>query len=469
MDRKQYRQHAAKPGTGSLPLENIGIRHIWSLAWPTIAHTLVFNLVQLWSIRMVGPLGAEAVAAVSTGQRVVFLAQAAILAVATGAAAMVARSWGSGAYREAGRTSMVAVELSVVFGLFSVAAIWLLSPAIARLFLHEAKAIEQTEIYLQTLMPWMAPLAINLVLSSVLRASGQVHWPLWSALIMALFNVPLVYFWTQGIAGFPVLGAQGVAMAAGIGLTTSTAFLLAVWLMGKTALPLVPLTALRHHRTRVLINLGWPAAAEQLVLHSGLNLFVLIISFYGTAPYSAYGVGVSILAMSFLIGLGFSIAGATLVGQSLGAGKEKLAFQHGWRTMWLCIACMSTLGLSIILGAEQIAGLFQLDAEITRHTVIFIYFLGSMQPLMAIEFSLGGAFRGAGDTRTPLLITVLGLLLVRLSLAAIALWLGAEVHWIYACLLADYVVKAALYVRRFRAGTWTHAMVRIGGATAGAG
>lgn len=462
IQRNQFqRNQSGQPDKAQL--ESAGMRMIWSLAWPTIAHTLMFNLVQLWSIRMVGPLGAEAVAAVSTGQRVVFLAQGAILAIATGAAAMVARSWGAGAHREAGRTTMVSVELSVFFGIGSAALIWLLAPWVARLFLHEELAIAQTEMYLQTLAPWMVSLSINLVISSSLRACGDVLWPLSSALVMAAVNVPLVYLWTQGLLGFPMLGSKGVALAAGIGLTASTVFMVLVWLLGRTSLPLVPLTALRHHRTRVLINLGWPAAAEQLVLHGGLNLFVLVIGLYGTAPYSAYGVGVSILALSFLIGLGFSIAGATLVGQSLGAGEIELAKRHGWRTMWLCIGCMSGLGLGIIVWAEQIAAVFQLDSEITRHTVSFIYFLGSMQPLMAIEFSLGGAFRGAGDTKTPLVITVLGLLLVRLTLAFVALQLGMEVHWVYACLLADYIVKGAAYVYRFRAGHWIHAMDRAAG------
>jgi Na+-driven multidrug efflux pump len=92
--------------------------------------------------------------------------------------------------------------------------------------------------------------------------------------------------------------------------------------------------------------------------------------------------------------------------------------------------------------------------------VLFIYVLGAAQPLMAIEYTLGGALRGAGDTRFPLVAILTGLFVFRLGGAALVTQIGhGGVLAVWCCLLADYAVKAGLLVWRFASGRWQH--VRI--------
>jgi Na+-driven multidrug efflux pump len=77
-----------------------------------------------------------------------------------------------------------------------------------------------------------------------------------------------------------------------------------------------------------------------------------------------------------------------------------------------------------------------------------------VQPLMAVEFTLGGCLRGAGDTRFPLMTTMIGLCGVRVGLAAIFVLLDFSVEWIYAALIGDYIVKAIMLLYRFHGGKW---------------
>ena len=49
---------------------------IWELAWPTILSNLLFSVIGIISIKIVGELGSEAVAAVTTGHRIFFAVQA---------------------------------------------------------------------------------------------------------------------------------------------------------------------------------------------------------------------------------------------------------------------------------------------------------------------------------------------------------------------------------------------------------
>ena len=176
-------------------------------------------------------------------------------------------------------------------------------------------------------------------------------------------------------------------------------------------------------------------ALEQIVFQIGITAFLILIAIYGTQAYAAYGIGVQLLSFSFVIGFGFSIAGSTLVGQHLGAKDQKQAIRSGWGAMRLSMASMTIFGLLIVIFANELSSLMVDDQEVIRLTVLFIYLLGSMQPLMAIEFSIGGALRGAGDTRTPFIITVTCLIFIRVLLALVLFILDAKVEYIFACLL----------------------------------
>ena len=76
------------------------------------------------------------------------------------------------------------------------------------------------------------------------------------------------------------------------------------------------------------------------------------------------------------------------------------------------------------------------------------------QPFMALEFSLGSTLRGAGDTRSPLVITIIGLLLIRVPLAFLLYYLKMPVEWIFATLIIDYIVKGVLLIVRYRSKRW---------------
>jgi Na+-driven multidrug efflux pump len=92
--------------------------------------------------------------------------------------------------------------------------------------------------------------------------------------------------------------------------------------------------------------------------------------------------------------------------------------------------------------------------------VSFIHVLAAAQPLMAADSTLGGALRGAGDTRFPLLTVIVGFYGARLGCAWLAAnLLGLDLAWVWAALLGDYVLRAVLKAWRFNSGRWQRARV----------
>ena len=405
-----------------------------------------------------GGLGPDAIAAAVTGQRVTFILQAVLTGVLAGSTALIARNWGAKNKEEAGIFFTRTVQLVLFIALITSVVIWRSAEPLVTFFGLKGEALTLSIEYLRSIAPFYIAFGCGLGLITALRAVGDVKTPMIIGVIMNLFAIFFMLVFVNGWLGFPEYGVRGAALGIGLSFLIGAILLIVFWLSNQLPVKYSSIFTLDTYRVKEIFKVGLPAALEQVIFQGGITAFLILVALYGTEAYAAYGIGVQILSFSFVIGFGFSIAGATLVGQHLGAGDTDQARRAGWGAMRLSIVSMTFFGILITLFAEPLARFMIDNDEVVRLSVIFIWLLGSMQPLMAIEFSLGGALRGAGDTKTPLMITLTCLLFIRVLLALIFYMLDASVEIIFSTLVADYIVKGFLYVARFRSNKWMQAM-----------
>jgi len=427
---------------------------IWELAWPAILGNLLHSTVGIVDMKIVGSLGPAAVAATGTGNRIFFVLQAVLMAVTAGTTALVARAWGAGDRQEAERVTRASLWLCASVSLLLSVPAFVFADQLAAVFRLEAETVALAATFIRWISPFNVVFAVFFVISAGLRAAGDTRTPLWIGAGTNVVNVFLVYSLVYGEFGFPAMGVAGAALANGLAFSFGAIVTVCLWLGNRLILGVGPPVCLERSRVGRLLRIGYPAGLEQGVWQGGFILFLWIVALYGTEPYAAYMLGVNILSFSFVVGFGFSIAASTLVGQHLGAGDPDAAARSGWRAMGMSVGVMLVFAAIILLAAEPLARFLIDDDEVVRLTVVFIYVLGSVQALMAIEFSLGGALRGAGDTRFPLITVLSGLFGARILLAGIFAWRGLPVEWIFAALIADYIVKATMLTLRFRSGRW---------------
>jgi putative MATE family efflux protein len=431
---------------------------VWTLAWPSIITNLFYATSSIAAIKVVGGLGPDAIAAAVTGQRVTFILQAVLTGVLAGSTALIARNWGANDKEEAGIFFSRTIQLVIFLAFISAVLIWKFAEPLVIFFGLKGEALVLSTQYLKSIAPFYVAYGCGLGLITALRAIGDVKTPLVIGIIMNLFAVFFMLVLVNGWLGFPKYGVVGAALGNGVSFVIGAVLWIVFWLSNQLEVKYSSIFHFDINRVKAIFEVGLPAALEQVIFQIGITAFLILVAFYGTEAYAAYGIGVQILSFSIVIGFGFSIAGATLVGQHLGAKDEEQAKRAGWGAMRLSILSMTFFGILIVLFAEPLARYMIDNDEVVRLTVIFIWLLGSMQPLMAIEFSLGGALRGAGDTKTPLAITLTCLLFIRVFLAVIFFLLEARVEVIFSTLVADYVVKGFLYVARFRSDRWMNAL-----------
>ena len=427
---------------------------VWGLAWPSILANVLFASVGVVALKAVGSLGTDAVAAVGTGGRIFFVIQSIMMAISTGTTALVAKAYGAKHYQEASQVLYDSMLISMFLSFISIFIIWFAGEDLLSLFGLELEAKQLALDYLKVLILFSPTFGVSIIFGAAVRAAGDVKTPLFMGLVQNVINIFLLIGLVNGRYGFPELGVVGAAYAGGISFAIGSVLGLFVWVAKIITIPLPKLNSFSFSRFRELIRVSTPAGLEQGVFQLGLLLYFWIISLYGNAPIAAYNVGINILMLSFMVGQGFTVAGATLTGQFLGAENPKEAKKSGWRSAGLTMVSMGILGIILALASRPIAGYFVDDQEVIRLTVLFVWLLGIMQPLMALEFALGGALRGAGDTKSPLYIVSISLVFFRLTFAGFFAWFGFSIEYIFGSLIIDYVVKAILFTYRFESGRW---------------
>ena len=398
---------------------------LFELAFPSILANLLYSAVAIVQTKFVGMLGPEALAAISVGQRVFFALQALLMAVSAGTTALVARAWGANDPDEASRVTMARLAAASILALAITLPGILAAASVASIFGLDAQATELAATNIRWISVFNLAFAVNFILGAALRAAGDAWSPLWIGAGVNILNLPLLYLFVFGRYGFPEMGVAGAPVAGGVSFALGGALMVAIWLRQGFRLKYVANKWCRAERFRRLLHVGYPAGAESVIFQVGLFIFLMLIGHnYGTVAFAAYNVCIGLMMVCFVVGFGFSIAGATLSGQHLGAGDPAGAMRAGWRATICAVASMSCLGLTVAILAPQMATFFLGDEpETVQLTIQLAYIMAATTPLLAIEFAIGGVLRGAGDTRFPLLATLVGLL------GVIACWARRSLGW----------------------------------------
>jgi putative MATE family efflux protein len=436
------------------PLERIRWE-VWALAWPVILAFTLDSVVGLATMLMVGRLGADAVGAVGLATQIMWAVYAGIAAVSTGTVALVARCIGATDRDGAENVLDQSLLLGVVVSVAVAVPMFVFADLLMSLFQVKGETAAMGARFLRVVMVAQPFQAVFMMCSSALRGAGDMRTPLWVSAIVNLLAILLTYALIFGTLGFPRLGLDGAAIAMIFAFGAGCALI--VWTMTVRGMVL----NLNWQRLRLdlsvcwrILRVGYPAALEQLIIQFGFIAYVAFIARYGEAEVAAYFIGVRILALSFLPGFGFSAAAATLVGQGLGAGDREFSRRAGWESTLLSTVLMSSLGLLMFVFAWQIAALFIDDPAVIGYTVAFMHALAAAQPMMAVDWTLTGALRGAGDSRFPLYASLAGFYGLRLVITIIVARVGGPIVWIWWSLLADYLVRSSLKTWRFWSGRW---------------
>jgi putative MATE family efflux protein len=295
------------------------------------------------------------------------------------------------------------------------------------------------------------------VINGILRGSGDTRTPMWITAVMNVFNVVAAYGLIFGPGPLPAWGVAGAGVATALARALGGGLAFGVILGGRSTIrvSLRQVWPLNRELLGQMLRLSGPAAVDAVVLRSGSLLFQRIIAALGTVALAAHRIAVNVESLSFMPGWGMSVATSTLVGQSLGARKPELAEASVRRGLALSGALMSGLGVLFVLFGRPIASLFGSTPEVLNLAGVAVQIAALEQPALAAQFVLAGSLKGAGDTRSPLYVSLVGVTLFRVPvvyLLAIGLGWGLAGVWLGTAM--DWAARAATSYALYRRGRW---------------
>jgi putative MATE family efflux protein len=431
---------------------------IVALSWPVMLSQVLLTTVGLIDLAMVGRLGPDALAAVGYATQFFYLTQSVLFAVGFACVALMARAIGAGdatRARHALAASLIVATLSaVVLTVLMLAAPGALLAALGATPEVTAAAVP----YLVLVVGSSVPLGVSMVFEFAMRADRDTRTPMLIATAVTIVKIVLNALLIFGMLSFPRLELVGAGLATVVSQLFGVVLFGAAVARAPRASPLrVRARDLRASRPLVseVVRLALPSVGERLANNLALLAYFRVLSGYGTLAIAAYTVGVRLLSFSWIPGVGFGTAAATLVGQALGAGERDAAARSGWRATALAVGVAIGLGGLCALVPERLARLFTNDPALVAELVPFLIFLAVAQPALQAHFALGGAHRGAGDTMTPFVSATVGNWAIRVPLAFLFAWgLDARVLWVWAVIVLDHGVRAAWLTTSFWRGHW---------------
>jgi len=433
-------------------------REILLLAWPVVLQALLRTVMFLVDTYMLGLYSKHALAAIALVGPVAHTLTMVLAALGTGTLATIARATGAKDRPLQEQEAATSVTLGAGAGLALGAACAPLFPHFGLLFSSATPALAGA---CSDFLGWMA-LAIPFTLmsscaSAVLRATGDTRTPLYVGIVANVINVAGNWILIFGKFGAPEMGVAGAGLSTAIALAVEGLLLTAVLFRPRAAIRLGAASFRRvtGGSMRRLLRVSLPAAVEPLLLQVGFLIFIQMMGRLGENALAAHRVAVAVESISFMPGWGLSIACGAIVGQYLGAKRADKAAATLRESVRLALGFTGVFAVILVLFAEPMTRLFVQDPEVVRASVGCLRVASLEQILLSTALVIGGALRGAGDTRSPVVVGLIGVWGVRLPLSYVfAFTLGLGIVGAWTVMLIDWAARTATFVLFWRRGRW---------------
>jgi putative MATE family efflux protein len=413
-------------------------------------------------------LGESAVAGLEIGFQYYFIGFGLSLAVSSGTISVVARSIGAEQREQADVALKQSLWLSILLSVPLTVASWLYAEPMVALLTDDPAVIAQGAVYLRVVMLSLVFRFWSMVAARAMFGAGDTRTPMYVRFVTIPVNLVLNAVLIFGLGPAPRMGVAGAAWGTAVANTLAGLAFLALLVTDRFPVRLrIRGRQLDPSIALEVVRVGFPLGATRLTRTIGRFPFLFVLSGLGTGMLAAYAIARRVILLAIMPAWGYATSASTLVGQALGASDEDEATYAGWQTLRIGVATQAIVAGLLAALARPIATAFASPAPELTVAFLRVFAVGVLA--YAVARAARGALRGAGDAMFPLYGVAVGTVL-RLAIAFTALpatfvvgtvagWtiapgLGLGVAAVFAAILVDWTVRAAVNTARFASGRW---------------
>ena len=381
------------------------IHHLLTFAFPLLLGNIfqqLYNTVDTW---VVGNFASnEAFSAVGSVGPIINVLIGLFMGLSTGAGTVISQFYGARQQEKVSQTVHTSILMTLILGVVFTFIGIIFTPFMLRMMKMPVNVMPDAIAYLRIYFSGVLGLLFYNMGSAILRAVGDSKRPFYFLVVAALLNTILDLIF---VAGFK-MGSAGVALATIIAQGIS-AILIIISLMHSHECVRLELKKLNicWDVLKKVFRVGIPAAM-QLAVTSFSNVFVQsYINFFGDNFMSGWAAFSKINQLVLLPMQSLSLAATTFVGQNLGANKPERAKKSVGIALGLALSSAAILMTPLLIFAPGVVAFFNPKPEVIEYGILLLRVISPFYLIYCVHDILGGALRGAGNGKVPMVITLL--------------------------------------------------------------
>ncbi|MEO6613695.1 MAG: MATE family efflux transporter [Chitinophagaceae bacterium] len=427
------------------------------LAIPMILELSLESVFAVVDMFFVGKLGANAIATVGLTESSITIIYSLAIGLSTAATAVVARRIGEkdpeGAAHAGAQSLLIALVITIVISILGI----IFAADILHLMGASDTVVKEGTVFTRIMLGGSLAIILLFLINGIFRGAGDAAMAMKSLWIASLLNIILCPLLINGYGPFPELGLKGAAIATVIGRSTGVLYQCYHLFKGKGTIKLK-----RWHFkwdapvAKNIVNVAWPATFQFVIQSGSWIVLAALVAYTGHTEASAgYQVAIRNVVFFIMPAWGLSNAAATLVGQNLGAKQPLRAEQSVWLTAKYNALFMAGVMLLFLFFASPIISIYTKEPGVHRYGTMALQIIGSGYIFYGIGMVMIQALNGAGDTKTPTWINLIGFWAFQVPLAwilSLPLAMGPVGSFIAIPVAESILALAAWYY--FRKGKW---------------
>jgi putative MATE family efflux protein len=431
-------------------------RAVLLLAVPMVLEMIMESLFAVADVFYVSRLGKDPVAVIGITESMMTIIYAVAIGISIAASAVVARRIGE---KDPERASHAAGQI-LILGITVAAGIGLVTgcfaPQLLALMGADENVIRIGTEYSRIMLGCNATVFLIFLINAIFRGAGDAVIAMRTLWLANAINIALAPCFIFGFGPIPAMGVTGAAIATNTGRGIGVLYQL--WhLVGHHSRVKV-----RWHHLKPDLELlssfmrtASNGIAQLLISTTSWVGLFKILALFGSSALAGYTIAMRIILFALMPAWGLANAGATLVGQNLGAGQPDQAERAVRIAARYNVMILCAIGVLFIVFSSFLAGLFTEDPEVKAYATQALWMVSLGFPLYAAGMCLEGAFNGAGDTWTP---TRLNFFCFWVGQIPLAWFLAKELNWgpvgVFIAVPVAFGTLAIWSSFVFRSGRW---------------
>ncbi len=417
-----------------------------------ISHTAIL----IADTAMVGKLGATALAATGFAGITYFTVLSFLIGASVAVQILTSRRFGEKHFSEVGKVGLNAAYLSLgVGGLISILG-FLVGPPLMNFLADDTEVKLLSGVYLSFRFLGTVLFFFIFSIRGFFDGLGFTYVGMISAFLTTVSNIFFNWLFIYGNWGFPEMGVKGAAIASSLAGVPGMLVFLGYLFQKKFRQYFREVSWIPDQKVfRELVFIGFAPGTEQMLTNLAFIVFTKFAGMIGTVTLAASNVVFTTLSLSFMPGFAFGVAATTILGQAVGAGKNRLAYEGTMRAANYSAIVMGLMGFIFILYGRWIISFFSEDPLVIEEAYPALVIVALIQVGDAYHMVVGSALRSAGLVYWVAIVYVLVSFFVMLPWAYLfGIYLGYGNPGLWSSIFLWLLILALTFVWKFRKRDW---------------